>query len=60
MKINTIYEYMNNLINKFLNLYLFLKYLIQIRSIKLKKIKSNHNLDKKLTISLTAKFERLK
>ena len=51
---------MNNLINKFLNLYLFLKYLIQIRSIKLKKIKSNHNLDKKLTISLTAKFERLK
>ncbi len=51
---------MNNLINKLHNYYFFFKYLIQNRSIKLKKIKPNHNLGKKLTVSLTAKFERFR
>ena len=50
---------MNNLINKFFNFYFFFKYLILNRSLKLNKIIPNHNLDKKLTVSLTAKFERL-
>ena len=49
---------MNNLINKLFNFYFFFKYLILNRHLKLNKIKPNHNLDKKLTISLTAKFER--
>ena len=49
---------MNNLINKLFNFYFFFKYLIFNRHLKLNKIKPNHNLDKKLTISLTAKFER--
>tara|TARA_Y100001958_G_C20744768_1_gene231758 strand:- start:89 stop:448 length:360 start_codon:yes stop_codon:yes gene_type:complete len=51
---------MNNLINKFFNFYFFFKYLILNKTIKLKKISPNHNLDKKLTVSLTAKFERFK
>ena len=49
---------MHNLINKLCNFYFFFKYSILNRSIKLKKITPNHNLDKKLTVSLTAKFER--
>ncbi len=49
---------MNNIINKLSNFYFFFKYLILNRTLKLNKIRPNHNLDNKLTISLTAKFER--
>ena len=49
---------MNNLKNNFFNFYFFFKYLIKNKSIKLKKNAPNHHLDKKLTVSLTAKFER--
>lgn len=49
---------MINLINKAINFKSFLKQARKIRSLKLKKIKPNHNLNKKLTVSITAKFER--
>ena len=49
---------MINLINKAINSKNFLKQAIKIRSLKLKKIIPNHNLNKKLTVSITAKLER--
>ena len=49
---------MINLTNKVINFNNFLKQVRKIRSLKLKKITPNHNLNKKLTVSITAKSER--
>ena len=49
---------MINFTNKVINFNNFLKQSVKIRSLKLKKITPNHNLNKKLTVSITAKPER--
>ena len=51
-------NYMSNLINKIIILKNFIFLLIKSNFLKLSKIKPNHNLHKKLTVSITAKRER--
>ena len=51
---------MKNLFNKTNNLKRFIQILIKSKYIKYKKLKPNHNLNKRLTVSITVKFERLK
>ena len=49
---------MKNYIFKFINLFRFIFVLIKYSFIKIKRIKPNHNLNKKITVSLTAKRNR--
>lgn len=49
---------MTNIINKIINFYNFVFLLIKCNFLKIRKITPNHNLPKKLTVSLTAKIER--
>ena len=58
MKLITYLKSMKNYIFKFTNLAKFIFELIKYFFIKINKIKPNHYLDKKITVSLTAKRSR--
>lgn len=60
MKFNIIIKQMNNLLNKIINFIIISRYYFKIHSVTLKKNIPNHDLNKKLTVSITVKFERLR